>query len=100
MDYYKKAKKIMGKTKSPYEVHPFKTISITDLNWFVESIKVLENENKSLEQLKKNLTVTNDDWKQLHEVVTGITNAYQSMEIKNDDFIFMVGEILKKYRNS
>ncbi|WP_437132737.1 hypothetical protein [Bacillus atrophaeus] len=100
MKYSKKAKKIYSKTKSPYEVHPFKTISITDLNWLVESIKVLESENKAFEQLKGVYTVTNDDWKRLHMALTEITSAYQDTKMKNDDFIFTVGEILKKCRDS
>jgi hypothetical protein len=50
VDYTKKAKKIQSKTRAPWEVHPFLTIGIADLNWLVESISSLEKENKSLRE--------------------------------------------------
>ncbi|KIL25109.1 hypothetical protein B4134_0525 [Bacillus safensis] len=52
---YKKAKKKYSKAKTPYEVYPYLTVSRTDLNWFLETIKKLEIENY---QLKKQVAAT------------------------------------------
>ncbi|WJZ23621.1 hypothetical protein LIS04_193 [Listeria phage LIS04] len=49
---YKKAKKKYSQAKSPYVVYPYLTISLANLNWFLETVKKLEIENY---QLKKQL---------------------------------------------
>ncbi|MGG1244149.1 hypothetical protein ABE187_14955 [Bacillus cabrialesii] len=47
---YKKAKKKALKSKTRWEIHPLLTISISDLNWYVDTIKQLELENLQLKQ--------------------------------------------------